>query len=112
MFLELLAQLAANSVANAIPLLGIRHCSELLFRDAFEALATRHAGFRFVPTVSGDEVGWDSRRGPVAAHIDEAMAGLNSPDAYFCGQREMVAQLPERLTAAGIADERQVYERY
>lgn len=108
----LLAQLGANPAAEATLLLGARHSSELLFRDEFEALAARHAGFRFVPTVSGDDAGWDGSRGRVAAHIDEAMAGLNSPDAYFCGQREMVAQLRERLAAAGIPDERQVYERY
>ena len=108
----LLAQLAANPAAEAILLLGARHSSELLFRDEFEALVGRHAGFRFVPTVSGDEVGWGGRRGRVAAHIDEAMAGLNSPDAYFCGHRETVAQLREVLTEAGIPDERQVYERY
>lgn len=108
----LLAQLAANPASEAILLLGARHSSELLFRDEFEALAAWQAGFRFVPTVSGEDASWDGRRGRVAAHIDEAMAGLPSPDAYFCGQREMVAQLRERLAAAGIADERQVYERY
>lgn len=108
----LLAQLVANPEAEAILLLGARHSTELLFRDEFDALAARHAGFRFVPTVSGDDASWDGRRGRVAAHIDETMAGLNCPDAYFCGQREMIAQLRERLAAAGIGDERQVYERY
>lgn len=108
----LLAQLGANPAAKAILLLGARHSSELLFRDEFEALTDRHAGFRFMPSISGDETGWDGRRGRVAAHIDEAMAGLSSPDTYFCGQREMVAQLRERLSAEGIPDERQVYERY
>ena len=108
----LLAQLGANPAAEAVLLLGARYSSELLFRDEFEALAARHAGFRFVPTVSGDDAGWDGRRGRVPAHIEEAMAGLNCPDAYFCGHREMVAQLRERLAAAGIPGERQVYERY
>ena len=108
----LLEQLRANPAAEAVLLLGARHSSELLFRDELEALAARHAGFRFVPTVSGDDPGWDGRRGRVADHIAEALAGLSSPDAYFCGQRELVAQLQELLTAAGIADERQVYERY
>ncbi|MDE0261664.1 MAG: FAD-dependent oxidoreductase [Bryobacterales bacterium] len=108
----LLAQLAVNPAAEAILLLGARHSSELLFRDEFEALAARNAGFRFLPSVSGDDGGWDGRRGRVAAHVDEAMAGLSSPDAYFCGQREMVAQLRKVLTEAGIPDERQVYERY
>ena len=108
----LLAQLGANPAAEAVLLLSARHSSELLFRDAFEALAARHAGFRFVPIVSRDDAGWSGRRGRVAAHVDEAMAGLNSPDTYFCGQREMVTQLRERLAAAGIPDEHQVYERY
>lgn len=65
-----------------------------------------------MPTVSGDEDGWHGRRGHVAAHMNEAMAGLDGSDAYFRGQRKMVAQLRERLAAAGIPDERQVYERY
>ena len=108
----LLEQLRANPAAEAVLLLGARHSSELLFRDEFDALAARHAGFRFVPAVSGDDAVWDGRRGRVAAHIEEAMAGLTCPDAYFCGQREMVAQLRERLAAEGVADERQVYERY
>ncbi|MCY4189437.1 MAG: FAD-dependent oxidoreductase [Bryobacterales bacterium] len=108
----LLEQLAANPEAEAILLLGSRHASELLFRNEFEALAARHARFRFLPAVSGKEGGWGGRQGRVTAHIDEALAGLSSPDAYFCGQREMVAQLRERLAAAGIPDERQVYERY
>lgn len=108
----LLAQLGANPLANATLLLGARHSSELLYRDEFDALATQHAGFRFMPTVSGDEATWDGKRGRVLAHIDEALVGRSSVDAYLCGQREMVTQLCERLAATGIADERQVYERY
>ena len=108
----LLAQLGANPLANATLLLGARHSSELLYRDEFDALATQHAGFRFMPTVSGDEATWDGRRGRVLAHVDEAIAGRRGVDAYFCGPREMVTQLCERLAATDIADERQVYERY
>ena len=108
----LLAQLAANPRADATLLLGARHSSELLYKDEFQALATQHANFRFMPTVSGKEATWDGRRGHVSAHIDEAIAGRSGIDAYFCGQREMVAELCESLAQAGIPDERQVYERY
>ena len=108
----LLAQLAANPRAEATLLLGARHSSELLYKDEFQALATEHASFRFMPTVSGNEATWDGRRGRVSAHIDEAIAGRSGIDAYFCGQREMVAELCESLAQAGISDERQVYERY
>ena len=108
----LLAQLAANPRAHTTLLLGARHSSELLYKDEFQALATEHASFRFMPTVSGNEATWDGRRGRVSAHIDEAIAGRSGIDAYFCGQREMVAELCESLAQAGITDERQVYERY
>ena len=108
----LLAQLGANPLARATLLLGARHSSELLYRDEFDALASQHAGFRFMPTVSGDDATWNGRRGRVLAHVDEAIAGRSRLDAYFCGQREMVTLLCERLAAIGIADEQQVYERY
>ena len=108
----LLVQLGTNPLAEATLLLGARHSSELLYRDEFDALATRHAGFRFLPTVTGGDTAWNGRRGRVLSHLDEAIAGRSGVDAYICGRREMVAQLRERLAATGVADERQVYERY
>ena len=68
----------ANPAAEAILLLGTRHCSELLVGDEFQALVARHAGFRFVPTVDDDESGWDGTRGSVVANIDKSLAGLSS----------------------------------
>ena len=108
----LLMQLGTNPLAEATLLLGARHASELLYRDEFEALAARHVGFRFMPVVSGTDTAWNGRRGRVPGHLDEAIAGRSGVDAYFCGQRELVAHLRERLAATGIADEQQVYERY
>ena len=108
----LLAQLAANPRADATLVLGARHSSELLYKDEFQALATQHANLRFMPTVSGEDANWNARRGRVSAHVDEAIASRSGIDAYFCGQREMVAELCESLAQAGIDDERQVYERY
>ena len=108
----LLAQLAANPQADSTLLLGARHSSELLYQDEFHTLANRHRGFRFMPTVSGKDPAWGGRQGRLSAYVDEAIVGRTSVDAYFCGPREMVAQLRERLAEAGISDERQVYERY
>ena len=108
----LLAQLAANPHAEATLILGARHSSELLYQDEFHTLANRHMGFRFMPTVSGEEPAWGGRRGRVSAHIDDAIIERRAVDAYFCGPREMVTQLREHLARAGVTDERQVYERY
>ncbi len=108
----LLSQLAANPQAEALLVLGARHSKELLYREQFDALAAQHAGFRFLPTVSRDDPAWRGRRGRVTDHFAEALAGRSDLAAYFCGQSEMVAALCALLRSAGIADERQCFERY
>jgi ferredoxin-NADP reductase len=104
--------LAENPDANARLYFGARHSKNLFFRDEFEVLAERHLNFEFCPTVSGDDADWSGRRGRVLAHLEDALKGGEDLDAYFCGQRELVDQLKTDLTAAGIPDERQSYERY
>lgn len=108
----LLAQLAANAGADATLVLGARTASELVYLHEFEALRGRHPRFRLIPTVSREDPGWDGRLGRVTSLVDEATTGRRDLDAYFCGPPEMVADLRERLAAAGIPDERQCFERY
>lgn len=108
----LLSQLATNPGAGATLALGARRVDELLYRDEFEVLASRHNGFRFIPVVSGDEPGWPGNRGHVTDYVDEALGGRSDVDAYFCGPPQMVSEMRGKLSAAGIADERQSFERY
>ena len=108
----LLSQLAANPQADALLVLGARHSKELLYREQFDALSRKHAGFQFLPTVSRDDPGWKGRRGRVTDHCAEALGGRRDLVAYFCGQPDMVAALRSRLASAGIGDERQSFERY
>ena len=108
----LLSQLAAAPRAAATLVLGGRRREDLLYRDEFEALRGRHAGFTLLATVSGDDPDWDGLRGRVTAHFDQAIAGRDGLDAYFCGPPEMVSALRARAGAAGIPDERQGFERY
>ena len=108
----LLSQLAADPRASATLVLGGRQRDDLLYRDEFEALCAKHGGFTLLPTVSGDDADWDGLRGRVTAHVDRAIAGRDSLDAYLCGPPEMVAELRTRLAAEGIPDERQGFERY
>ena len=108
----LLSQLDADPDADAVLVQGARQSKDLHFRHEFENLARRHPGFRFLPTVSGGERGWTGRRGRVAEHVDEAVGDRAGLVAYICGQREMVAEMRRRLAVAGIAGERQCFERY
>ena len=108
----LLAQLAANPGADATLVLGARTADELAYLREFEALCDRHPRFRLIPTVSREDPGWNGRQGRVTSLVDEATGGRRDLEAYFCGPPEMVADLRERLAAAGIPDERQCFERY
>ena len=108
----LLEHLTANPEADVTLVLGARQVDELLYRDEFDALASRHEGFRFLPVVSGDAPGWRGRRGHVTDHIGAALSGRSDVDAYLCGQPEMVTDMRGRLAAAGIPDDRQSFERY
>ena len=96
------AHLAANPDADARLFFGARRAQDLFYRDEFEALAERRPNFVFHPTVSGEDPHWRGRRGRVSAHLEEALQGRGSRDAYFCGPREMVERLKIDLAAAGI----------
>ena len=108
----LLAQLAANHAAETALVQGARHPTELHYRAEFQALAENHAGFRYLPTVTGDTPAWNGRRGRVTQYVGEALGDTRDWLAYICGQRAMVVDLRRMLAEAGIGDERQSYERY
>ncbi len=108
----LLSQLAANPDADATLVEGARLGCELLYRDEFEALATRHPQFRYFPVVSGDDHEWSGRRGHVTDHLAEGLDRRTDIDAYFCGPPEMVSELREKLAIAGVQENCQVFERY
>lgn len=108
----LLGQLARHPTAQAVLVLSARRPDELLFRRHFEELERVHPGFRFLPTVTGGGQDWTGRTGRAGIHVTEALAGLQSPVAYICGQPAMVTDLRGRLAKAGVPDERQSFERY
>ncbi len=106
------AQLELEPRAEAALVHGARHVADLYFRDEFERLAQGHPGFRYVPTLTRGDREWAGRRGRVGACLDEAIAGRDGVTAYVCGHPEMVAQVRRRLALAGVADDRQCFERY
>ena len=108
----LLAHLTANPQADATLVIGARTSEELAYYREFETLRDRHPHFRLMPTVSREDPSWSGRHGRVTSHIEEATGGRSDLDAYFCGPPAMVAELRERLTAIGIPDECQCFERY
>lgn len=114
---------------------GTRNEGEIYYREEFEALAARHANFRYLITLSRAPEEWAGLRGYVQDHVarivQERAAELGlplpapKPDpsippaqlrfevyAYVCGLGEMVAAVRERLAGFGWHRKQIVSERY
>lgn len=91
---SMIVDLLERGDERAITLIhGARTHDELYHRSLFEALAARHANFRYLPALSeaGDDAAWSGARGhvhEVAERLFEGrFAGLK---AYLCGPPAMI----------------------
>jgi phenol hydroxylase P5 protein len=90
---SMLLELLAEGFQRAITLFhGARNLAELYDRELFEALATEHAHFSYVPVLSAhDGEGWRGETG----HVHEALKRRLDNDfrghkAYLCGPPPMI----------------------
>ena len=120
---------------------GTRHATELYYQDQFEAAATRHPNFRYLPTLSRPEETWTGLRGYVQDHVaavlgNHARLGAPEPEppthpesdladnprqttpdsfgihAYICGLNAMVSANRDQLKQLGWHRKQIVFERY
>jgi len=97
-------------------LFGVRYESHLLYRSEFEELAQRYPQFRFWPTLTRPEAGWNGRQGRVQAHLAEAIGAIGERrgevDFYLCGLKEMVDEVRGILKSQGYERKQIFYEKY
>ena len=78
----------------------------------FELLAEQHPNFRFWPTLSRPEEGWQGRAGHVQMHLMEALGDRRDVDVYVCGLKLMVDDVRSRLKELGFDRKHIIYEKY
>jgi len=103
--LPLLEQQIIERGIQVIVLFGARNPGELMYADAFRALAARQPGFRFMPCLSREASSAphdDERRGYVQAALDGLDPDPQSDIAYLCGNPNMVDACFEALKARGL----------
>jgi ferredoxin-NADP reductase len=114
---------------------GTRHETELYYRDEFEAYATRHDNFHYLPTLSRAHDSWPGLRGYVQDHVghivERRAERLGQPlpappvdlgippaelrfdiNAYVCGLNKMINSVRDRLKAFGWYRKQIIFERY
>lgn len=93
-------------------LLGTRAQGDLLYGSEWEELEGRYPNFRFLPTLSRPEPGWEGRKGYVQDVTPDLLNPVKDADVYICGLNPMVDTVRRQCREWGYPDDRVHYERY
>jgi ferredoxin-NADP reductase len=93
-------------------LFGARREQDIYYREEFERLATEHANFHFLPTLSRSAPDWKGLRGYVQEHLAEIVGTRTDMHAYICGLDKMVKANRELLKSLGWDRTSIRYEKY
>ncbi|MBY0376254.1 MAG: hypothetical protein K2Q23_19825 [Bryobacteraceae bacterium] len=104
--------LARDSVHQFTLVFGARYEHGLVFADEFSELASRHANFRFVPTVTRPGDAWNGPVGRVQPLLIEALGERRDFQVYACGLKAMVEDVRAILKERGYERKQFVSEKY
>jgi NAD(P)H-flavin reductase len=81
---------------------GLRSQRDLYYQDELNALAARHANFRFITTLSRPEPGWTGETGRVTRLIDERVTSVADLSVYLCGNSGMLEDVAAIVRKKGL----------
>ncbi|HUM06927.1 MAG TPA: FAD-dependent oxidoreductase [Terriglobales bacterium] len=108
----LLADLSRHEGRQLWLLFGVRSEQDIYYREEFERLASEHANFHFLPTLSRSGPEWQGLRGYVQYHVAEVAGRRDDMHAYICGLDKMVRANRDLLKGLGWDRKQILYEKY
>lgn len=81
---------------------GLRHETDVYWKDEFTSLADQHTHFQFVLTLSQGSPAWTGFRGHVTDHVLRLEKDWENSDFYLCGNKMMVDQMREGLLTKNV----------
>jgi ferredoxin-NADP reductase len=91
---------------------GNRTERDIYYHDEFQRLASEHANFHYLPTLSRGGPDWQGLRGYVQEHVSTTAQGRTDMHAYICGLDKMVKANRELLKSMGWDRKLILYEKY
>jgi ferredoxin-NADP reductase len=91
---------------------GNRTEKDIYYHDEFLRLATEHANFHYLPTLSRGGADWQGLRGYVQEHVPAIAQGRTDMHAYICGLDKMVKANRDLLKSLGWDRKSILYEKY
>lgn len=93
-------ELAKGNKRNFVILWGLRHKTDVYYKEEFEALAKQYPNFKFYLTLS-QEPTWDGMHGRVTSHIKTIFKSVDNIEVYLCGSDAMIKDITEQLKSIG-----------
>ena len=93
---------------------GARARRDLFYLDNLEELATRLAGFRFIPALSEPlpEDNWQGETGLITEVVDRTLTAGSEVEVYLCGPAPMIDAALPVLARKGIQEERILFDKF
>lgn len=91
---------------------GTRQVGNLLFRNEFEAWEQIRPEFRYIPTLTRPDPGWEGATGRVQQLVENSLAGRTDVQVYVCGLKEMVDSVRAMAKQYGLDRRQIISEKY
>lgn len=86
---------------------------DLFLVEELEQLAEELPWFRFVPALSGDDVGdWSGERGLITEAVGRNIEDGSNKEGYLCGSAGMIDASIKVLESKGITEQRIYYDKF
>lgn len=91
---------------------GLRREEDIFWDEELTELSQKYPNFRYVLTLSQPSETWKSKTGRVTDHVFSDESHIPGSDFYLCGNRVMISEMEDRLSAAGVPKEQIVKELF
>ena len=91
---------------------GNRTEKDIYYHAEFLSLASQHANFHYLPTLSRGSPDWQGLRGYVQEHVPALVQSRTDMHAYICGLDKMIKANRELLKSLGWDRKAILYEKY
>lgn len=109
----LMEQVLKRPGEEFILVFGVRHISDIFYRETFEELAQQHPNFKFYLTLSQPEdESWAGERGRVTELLGKLDLDTVNTEVYICGLKAMIHDASEQLKGLGFTDDQILFEKY
>lgn len=102
MIVDVLGQQRADSREQITLFWGLRHETDVFWKQEFDAFALQHPNFHYTITLSQPTDGWTGVRGRVTRHVVSETPDVVNAEFYLCGSRAMIVDMKAILADNGV----------